>query len=195
MTAMPLIPPPHSKRKTSSIGTIVTTTEYRTTIHFARSKQNEGPKMKHHQLLTSITAASVVFLGVSLLLGPLRFLHHVVGVVKNNQGLGAFRLPNNMVMASTNVSLARPILLAPYSIEDLVEMSSIFFKTFGILVYDPTSNDFLLLYNYQKHIWRTSCSKLVSSFQALTDLLRKDFPERFRGPESPELGKLSALTN
>jgi hypothetical protein len=163
-----------------------------TLYHTILRMQNRIYIMKHRQLLAGITAASVVFLGASLLLDRLRFLYHVVGVPKNNQGLtGTFHLPSNMVMASTNVSLARPIILAPYTIKDLVEISSIFFKTFGILVYDPMSNDFLLLYNYQKHIWRASCSKLVSSFQALTDLLRKDFPERFRGPESPELGKSS----
>jgi hypothetical protein len=125
--------------------------------------------------------------------------------IANNQNLAdfktvsskpikAYHVPDNTVMTSamtSNVSRAPTLQLAPYSIENLVELSSNYFKTFGILVYDPEGDDFLLLYNYQRHKWSdTSNAKLVWSYQMLTNLLRKDFPERFRGPESSELGKL-----
>jgi hypothetical protein len=145
--------------------------------------------MKYQQFLAGITAVAVVFLGASLL-GHSRFLSHVLGVVNNQSRIKA-PVPNNIVMTSTNVSPARPMKLAPYSIEDLVEMSSVFFKTFGILVYDPIGDDFLLLDNNPMQRQKSSFAKLVSGFERFTSMLRTDFPERFRGPESPELGKLS----
>ena len=79
--------------------------------------------------------------------------------------------------------------LAPYAIADLVEPMSMFEDTYGILLYDPESDGFLLLYNIQIHKWKSSCAKLVTSFRLFTNILRQSFPERFRGPESPELGK------
>jgi hypothetical protein len=125
--------------------------------------------MKHRQHLAGITAASVVFFGASHLLGQLRFLSHVFD----------HNMPGNNIQ------------LDPYSIEDLLELSSIYFGAFGILVYDPTINDFLLLdKNPRQRNW-SSYKKLISSAQSLTNMLRNDFPERFRGPGSPELGKLS----
>jgi hypothetical protein len=124
--------------------------------------------MKHRQHLAGITAASVVFFGASHLLSQLRFLSRVLD-----------HMPGNNIQ------------LDPYSIEDLLELSSIYLGAFGILVYDPTSNDFLLLdKNPRQRKW-SSFKRLISSTQTLTNLLRNDFPERFRGPESPELGKLS----
>ena len=80
---------------------------------------------------------------------------------------------------------------APYAIADLVkaEVMSMFEDTYGILVYDPKSDEFLLLYNDQMHKWKSSCTKLASSFATFTSMLRQSFPERFQGPESPELGK------
>jgi hypothetical protein len=80
---------------------------------------------------------------------------------------------------------------APYGIADLVEVEvmSMFKDVYGILVYDPESDEFLLLYNEQMHKWTDSCVKLASSFGTFQSMLRQTFPERFRGPESPELGK------
>ena len=84
-----------------------------------------------------------------------------------------------------------PPPLAPYAIEDLFEASSLFVDAYGILVYDPEDDDFKLLYNDKKHKWTSSCSKLSVSFQFFTNMLRRLFPDRFRGKESPELGKSS----
>jgi hypothetical protein len=152
--------------------------------------------MKHHLILAGITVVSVVLLLFDALLRShfLCFPTHLrlCGAVENYQSpINAYRIPDIRSTASTNASLASQIKLAPYSIEDLVKLSSIFDKTFGILVYDPMSNEIRILYNYKRHKWRKSCAKLVWSFQRLTDLLRMDFPERFRGPESSEIGKLS----
>lgn len=80
-----------------------------------------------------------------------------------------------------------PPPLAPYAIEDLLEASSLFDVAYGILVYDPEDDDFKLLYNDQKHKWKSPCIKMSVSFQLLTKLLRLSFPDRFRGKESPEL--------
>jgi len=39
--------------------------------------------------------------------------------------------------------------LAPYTIEDLLDASSLFQDTYGLLVYDPVEDDFKLFYNNQ----------------------------------------------
>ena len=49
---------------------------------------------------------------------------------------------------------------------------------FGVVIYDPTSDVFLL--HYSNHMrWIAGCHKLVTSFQALAHSLRTMFPERF----------------
>ncbi len=95
------------------------------------------------------------------------------------------------VEPKANLDDTKPLQFAPYSIEDLVELSSIFMNTSGILVYDPEGDKFLLLYNDKRHNWSHSCAKLVWSFRIFAKMLKKGFPERFRGRESPELGKSS----
>ena len=79
--------------------------------------------------------------------------------------------------------------LAPYTIEDLLDASSLFQDTYGLLVYDPVEDDFKLFYNNQKHKWIASCVKLSVSFQVFTELLRQSFQDRFQGKQSSELGK------
>ena len=79
--------------------------------------------------------------------------------------------------------------LAPYTLEDLLDASSLFQDTYGLLVYDPAEDDFKLFYNNQKHKWIALCVKLSVSFQVFTELLRQSFPERFQGKKSSELGK------
>jgi hypothetical protein len=169
--------------------------------------------MQFHQILVGINAV-VALLGASLL-GHSYFLSPSTLEVTNqdsHRSLRAFErdladyktvtfkpteahhMPDNLAMAPATtkyVYSAPPLQVAPYSIEDLVEVSSIFLKTFGILVYDPEGDDFLFLYNDKRHRWTPSCSKLVWSFRMFTTMLRGGFPERFRGRESPELGKSS----
>jgi hypothetical protein len=168
--------------------------------------------MQFHQILVGITAV-VALLGASLL-GHSYFLSPTLKVANQDphRSLRAFErnladyktvtfkpieghhMPDNLAMApatTTNVYSAPPLQFAPYSIEDLVEVSSIFMKTFGILVYDPKGVEFLLLYNDKRHSWRPSCPKLVWSFRMFTSMLRKGFLEGFRGRKSPELGKSS----
>jgi hypothetical protein len=168
--------------------------------------------MQFHQILVGITAV-VALLGASLL-GHSYFLSPTleVAIQDPHRSLRAFErdladyktvtfkpverhhMLDNLAMApamTTNVYSAPPLQFAPYSIEDLVEVLSIFMKTFGILVYDPEGNKFLFLYNDKRHSWRPSCPKLVWSFWMFTSMLRKGFPERFRGRESPKRGKSS----
>lgn len=77
--------------------------------------------------------------------------------------------------------------MAPYSIEDVVESTSVFQNTVAIIMYDPEKDDFEFLYNFKSHNWVSGCVKLVSSFRNLAFMLRQVFPERFQGTDSPEL--------
>ena len=78
--------------------------------------------------------------------------------------------------------------LPPYSIKDALQASKLYDNTFALLVYAPEDDAFYGLYSH-KHTWVTGCLKLMNSFRDLTYLLRKIFPDRFRGAESEELGK------
>ena len=66
-------------------------------------------------------------------------------------------------------------------------------NTVGILIYRPDEDDFVLLYNERFHRWVSACSKLSISFTNFIVMLRREFPERFRGKMSDELGKLEGL--
>lgn len=77
--------------------------------------------------------------------------------------------------------------LAPYSIEDVVESTSVFLNTVGIIMYDPEKDDFEFLYNRGSHDWVSGCTKLVTSYRNFAYMLRQLFPERFQGAGSPEL--------
>ena len=94
--------------------------------------------------------------------------------------------------ASSFISYAQLIdsnkSLPPYSIKDALQASKLYDNTFALLVYAPEDDAFYGLYSH-KHTWVTGCLKLMNSFRDLTYLLRKIFPDRFRGAESEELGK------
>ena len=82
--------------------------------------------------------------------------------------------------------------LPPYSLKDALQASKLYDDTYALLVYAPEDDAFYGLYSH-KHTWVTGCLKLMNSFRDLTYLLRKIFPDRFRGAESEELGKYSSL--
>ena len=94
--------------------------------------------------------------------------------------------------ASSFISYAKLIdsnkSLPPYSIKDALQASNLYDNTFALLVYAPEDDAFYGLYSH-KHTWVTGCLKLMNSLRDLTYLLRKIFPDRFRGAESEELGK------
>ena len=69
-----------------------------------------------------------------------------------------------------------------------LQASNLYDNTFALLVYAPEDDAFYGLYSH-KHTWVTGCLKLMNSLRDLTYLLRKIFPDRFRGAESEELGK------
>ena len=83
--------------------------------------------------------------------------------------------------------------LPPYTIEDALQVSKLYDSTFALLVYDPEDDMFIGLYS-ENHRWRPPCQKLTNSFRNIAYLLRKIFPERFRGTESDELGKFIAYS-
>ena len=83
--------------------------------------------------------------------------------------------------------------LPPYTIEDALQASKLYDSTFALLVYDPEDDMFIGLYS-ENHRWRPPCQKLTNSFRNIAYLLRKIFPERFRGTESDELGKFMTFS-
>jgi hypothetical protein len=79
-----------------------------------------------------------------------------------------------------------------HSLVDLVEVSQLYSADFGIVLYDPENDDFLLLYNGGK-TWVGGLVKLVATFKMLAFMLRYNFPDRFRGKASDELGECASL--
>jgi len=78
-----------------------------------------------------------------------------------------------------------PTSLAPYALLDTLQESEMFEYTFCILIYDPTSDEFLVYYN-KYHKWKNGNKKLWKSIRYVSYMLRTTFPHRFT-PSSPEL--------
>jgi hypothetical protein len=87
---------------------------------------------------------------------------------------------------------ALPKFLPKHSLMDLVAISHLYSADFGIVMYDPENDDFLLLYNGEK-TWVGPILKLALTFRMLAFMLRKSFPDRFRGKESDELGECAFI--
>mmetsp|Transcript_993 Transcript_993/g.2090 ORF Transcript_993/g.2090 Transcript_993/m.2090 type:complete len:555 (-) Transcript_993:134-1798(-) len=77
--------------------------------------------------------------------------------------------------------------LTPNGIEDIVQATAQFANTIAIMVYDPPTDEFVLVYNKRIHDWVSGGVKLAGSFKKFSFMLRASFPERFKGAESPEL--------
>ena len=75
--------------------------------------------------------------------------------------------------------------LPSYTIEDAIYASQIYYDSIAVLVYDPEDDKFVLLYSL-RHAWNTASRKLVATLQNLAVMLRRLFPERFRGKHSDE---------
>ena len=72
-----------------------------------------------------------------------------------------------------------------YTIKDALDEASIFESTFCILVYDPTTDRFIIHYSKDME-WTSSNGKLWGSLNSFTYMLRAAFPNRFT-KESDEL--------
>jgi hypothetical protein len=103
------------------------------------------------------------------------------------------RLKAAMAKAASKHSSPAPPKFTKHSLLDLVEISLLYTADFGIVMYDPENDDFLLLYNGGM-TWVGGILKLVSTFQMLVLLLRYNFPDRFRGRESGELGECASTS-
>jgi hypothetical protein len=79
-----------------------------------------------------------------------------------------------------------------HSLVDLVDISQLYSADFGIVLYDPENDDFLLLYNGGM-TWVGGLGKLVATFKMIAFMLRYNFPDRFRGKSSDELGERAFL--
>jgi len=71
-----------------------------------------------------------------------------------------------------------PTKISPYTLDDVISVLPTFHDVFGVVIYDPSSDKFILHYSNNMR-WIAGCHKLVTSFQALAHSLRTMFPERF----------------
>ncbi|KAL7532319.1 hypothetical protein ACHAXR_004558 [Thalassiosira sp. AJA248-18] len=86
--------------------------------------------------------------------------------------------PNEVVMSS------QP--LPRYTLEDALNESTVFESIFCILVYDPPTDKFIVLFS-KDHLWRHGGNeKLFRAMNQFTFMLRHTFPKRF-SPSWPEL--------
>lgn len=70
--------------------------------------------------------------------------------------------------------------LPPYTVEDAIYASQIYYDSVAILAYDANDDKFVLMYS-RRHAWNSASRKLIATFQNLTVMLRRLFPERFCG--------------
>jgi len=68
--------------------------------------------------------------------------------------------------------------LSKYTIKDALDEASVWEWTFCILVYDPSTDKFIVHYSKQ-HSWRSSMGKLQGSLNSFTYMLRETFPGQF----------------
>ena len=80
-------------------------------------------------------------------------------------------------------SSSRP--LPRYKLQDALYESTIFESTFCIVIYDPPTDKFNMLYS-KEHKWKAGNKKLWKAMREFTFMLRKVFPGRFTY-NSPEL--------
>lgn len=76
-------------------------------------------------------------------------------------------------------------IIQNYTLTDTLNESNIYEHTFCLLLYDPPTDKFLILYS-QNHRWENSNRKLWKAIRNFTYLLRQVFPQRFT-PQSEEL--------
>jgi len=75
--------------------------------------------------------------------------------------------------------------LPTYTFKDALESTNTFLNSVGVLLYRPENDNFVLLYG-NRQLYRP---KLGMGFKELTKVLRLEFPEKFQGKKSDELGK------
>ncbi|KAL7491036.1 hypothetical protein ACHAWT_001260, partial [Skeletonema menzelii] len=71
-----------------------------------------------------------------------------------------------------------PIEISPYTLDDVISALPTFENVVGVVIYDPSSDKFILHYP-NNMTWIGGCHKLVNSFKTLAHSLRSMFPERF----------------
>jgi len=70
-------------------------------------------------------------------------------------------------------------ITGPYSLPSVLRALPYFDDTFGVMIYDPRRNRFILHYSENMR-WISGCKKLVTTFKFLANSLRLLAPERFR---------------
>ena len=84
-----------------------------------------------------------------------------------------------------NLSKRTPLNLPTYTFKDALESTNTFLNSVGVLLYRPENDNFVLLYG-KRQLYRP---KLGMGFKELTKVLRLEFPEKFQGKKSDELGE------
>ena len=79
---------------------------------------------------------------------------------------------------NSTTAIAISSSIQKYTITDTLNEASIFESTFCILVYDPTTDRFIVHYSKDME-WTSSNGKLWGSLNSFTYMLRETFPERF----------------
>lgn len=92
--------------------------------------------------------------------------------IKSTQNIDGNNIFHNLIDSKMS--------LPPYSIQDAIFASQIYYDSVAILIYDANDDKFVLLYS-RRHAWNSASRKLIVTFQNLAYLLRKLFPERFQG--------------
>lgn len=86
---------------------------------------------------------------------------------------------NNTNIRSDNITTYSTLIqtssrLPHYTLAQSLQQIDTYRTAFAILVYDPTTNQFHILYS-RKHIWSSAVSKLTKAMQSLTFLIRLEF--------------------
>jgi hypothetical protein len=86
--------------------------------------------------------------------------------------------PNNIPTYSSLIADSAP--LPSYNLPSALRQISTYRTSFALLIYDPTDDEFYVLYS-RKHIWSSAVSKLLRAMHTLTYLLRMEFGDVLDG--------------
>ena len=111
-------------------------------------------------------------------------LNYMSAQQRNEMG-GKTSLPNSDTRRTYHNLIDSKLPLPPYNLKGVVDSTLIYNGALAILVYDPADDKFILSYS-TRHPWHAENDKMLEAFKVVSYLLRKLFPERFQGVNSPE---------
>lgn len=108
-------------------------------------------------------------------------LNYVTAQEKYARGIKTVPIDNNENIFHYLIDSKKP--LPPYTIKDAIYASQIYYDSVALLIYDAIDDKFVLQYS-RRHAWNVSSRKLIATFENLTVMLRRLFPERFCGRQN-----------